>query len=256
MPNLLTKSLDILHIAPSKGPNGCPALSRIRALALPETALHQDFTNIGCRADPNPFGRQPAKTHGRPQPPRPFSAAPEKAIVLFHCYVENQPGMRPTCFSFVVHRAALLRVAYMHGFGAWAGVDDAPPVPWEEWGPENTRWGDVDDDFSRWITITAGQREVMLKDGKFVVKDYNPYAVRRALAELARTVNGEGASRVRVVIEPTVTVGRTHFTSNIETYLPYVEITSEQEYPYEDVMMDEERIIGVTVRRLLQYLLV
>ncbi|TFK68369.1 hypothetical protein BDN72DRAFT_841846 [Pluteus cervinus] len=54
-------------------------------------------------------------------------------------------------------------------------------VPWSHWGPSNTRWLNADPVPTRWITTTAGQRAIFVKqvtEGNLVwILDFNPFSV-------------------------------------------------------------------------------
>ncbi|TDL27091.1 hypothetical protein BD410DRAFT_783271 [Rickenella mellea] len=265
IPNMTTNTLDIYHI------DSAGDFEWIRRLALPYLVTNATILHVACRADPNPWGRdskgyQNRHGHGRAQPP--FGSDPENAVVLFKLHTRRFIEAMATPFTFIVHRSALLRFACMRNL-AYPDEpdleDEGVIVEWEDWGPANTRWGGLEEERSRWITCTAGQRQVLLKGNKIVVRDYNPFEVRRVLAthgtagspggveyDEIQAVEGSltirnGQRTVTVVTGPSICEGGVVLENNVESSLPYVEITAEDEVDYEGMLVNDERLIGLCV---------
>jgi len=167
---------------------------------------------------------------------------------VFNLFILD-PSNRSHRFSFVVHRSSLLRAATQH-----IGSEDfrifpfeyfpkAETVPWQKWGPAYTRWGEEGDAVSTYITTTAGQRQVLLSGGRIILRDYSPYVVEQALK--LPPPSADGPRRVRVVTDKTRIPSRAIFASDIESELPYVEAVSAEKFDYQDVLINEENVIGL-----------
>lgn len=286
VPNIPTGTLEIFHLSYTEEElEDCrekprDSFIRVRALALPQRHPLCTFMNIVIRSDPNPFGNPESfpmiakedgtSTHvrmesrGRACLPRAFSARPERAVVLFECIMGLQFPQRHErlTFTFIAHRSALLRLAYMHHYGASSETkifssyhEQISVIPWEDWGPAHTRWMGMDDiNSARWITTTAGQRQAVMRDDDVYVRDYNPYEVRRVSAMLER---GEVKAENCTVMTGTSFLESTRFfIVDIESSLPYVEFPLRaslgNEHIYNDVMLDEERVIGIIVSAVIR----
>jgi hypothetical protein len=104
----------------------------------------------------------------------------------------------------------------------------------------------------RSITDTAGQRAVTMEDGTptpIIVRDFNPHAVRAALAREKSRVLPNG-NRQAVKMEEDVIPAGSMFREDVRSALPYIETVTQTRYGYEWVMIDEERILGLEVRSL------
>ena len=148
----------------------------------------------------------------------------------------------------VVRRRTLLEFATRQ---AQVDATDAPemgvkPVlmlPWETWGPANTRilakesftWGGH-----------SGERRATALMSRITMRDYNPYRVRRALTllgEAGREVTLACGSVVKVVKEASVYPGLDCFSYDIETSLPYVETVISYDGCH-DISMDENYLVA------------
>ena len=119
-----------------------------------------------------------------------------------------------------------------------------PMVPWNEWGPTNTRIQESD---SLTCGSHVGERRATVLPTRITIRDYNLYRVRRALGLLGgagREVTLESGSVVKVVREPSVYRGGEWFRDDIETSLPYVETAAPyKEDECEGVFMDEDNLV-------------
>ena len=79
-----------------------------------------------------------------------------------------------------------------------------------------------------------------------VIRDFHPERVRRALARSKGQSWNEG--RLKVVTESSKIEKGDEFLNDIVSSLPYCEATSEKRYGYHEVLIDDERIVGITVR--------
>jgi hypothetical protein len=255
IPNLDYNSLDVSKVVIDS--DDTPRLVPLCVLHLPPLARGAVLHDINCRAEPNPSssGHVPIPSSSD----RPFRDKAEDAIIFFDAFYGHSSGSAwPT---FMVHRSALLSVAHR----ASALFCSAPGgtvvhVPWSAWGPAATRWFKGGRTPVGWISRTAGQRAVTLRDSMptpIIVRDFNPYAVRAACA--AASASGKwqqgnwsmqlpNGNRMSLnVMESVLAVGHI-FKEDVRSSLPYVEIVTQNKYQYEGVMIDEQRILGFKVR--------
>jgi hypothetical protein len=78
-----------------------------------------------------------------------------------------------------------------------------------------------------------------------VIRDFHPERVRRALARNKAPSCEEG--RLKVVTESSRIEKGDEFLNDIVSSLPYCEATSERRYGYHEILIDDERIVGITV---------
>ena len=131
--------------------------------------------------------------------------------------------------------------------------DDPTPIHWLSWGPPITRWFPADVNSTRWITTTAGQRAVLIGHSQhevgceYIVLDFNPENVQRAEKELESLPEGV-ESRLHCLrnIEGVQTDG-VFMEDMIVSELPFVVCTSEEVFPWDGALMDEERVVGLIV---------
>lgn len=86
------------------------------------------------------------------------------------------------------------------------------------------------------------------------LRDYNPYAIMQTLEE-ENDNSKKGKNKMdwgspRVVVEPSKTNVKGVFKEDITSWLPYVEVISEQTFEVTDVMMDDCRLLLLRVRLL------
>ena len=122
--------------------------------------------------------------------------------------------------------------------------------PWETWGPSVTRWTDWDHGLAP--CRPGGSRSALFPllievgaGNPIVIRDFHPERVRRALARSKRpSCDGD---RLRVVTESSKIEKGDEFLNDIVSSLPYCEATSEKRYGYHEILIDDERIVGITV---------
>jgi len=121
-----------------------------------------------------------------------------------------------------------------------------PTIPWEEWGPKNTRI--MEHDSHTWGSLVGERRATVgqVRPVRITMRDYNPFRVRRALARTGGAGNEiklECGSVMRVVDDMSTYRGGEWFIDDIESSLPYVETVT----PYpgcEGVFMDEDNLLA------------
>lgn len=264
IPNLTQNVLEIVRIVVDGGDDDdVPRLVPLCILGLPPLSGASAIVRLACRAEPNPTGSGPPRI---PAPSsRPFRDKAEDAIVLFNMLIEDSVQhmgrfqFPETCpFTFIAHRSALLAhiLPIQRACAPFRSVPGVEPagVPWPAWGVPATRWFESDPASIRWITTTAGQRAVTMEEHAptpIIVRDFNPYAVRAALAREATQGRSQqqqqlpnGNRKVVVVAEAVILAGSI-FKKDVRSALPYIETVTQNMYMYEGVLIDEERILGL-----------
>ena len=112
------------------------------------------------------------------------------------------------------------------------------PIPWEAWGPQNTRWFPKDGGYS-----LHGQRAVDTGTGvgkkrRLRVRDFNPSAVWRSAQGQV-----EKGWKCRAVTTPSTTFTRGAYKKDIISSLPYTEVVSEETFCTDIVLIDGSRLV-------------
>jgi len=143
--------------------------------------------------------------------------------------------------SFWVRRCSLYHYAIRGGNQEYS---------WDAWGPSVTRWADWEQGLAP--CRPGGSRSALFPllievgtGNPIVIRDFNPERVRRALARSQSPSSNKG--RLKVVTESSKIKKGEEFLNDIVSSLPYCEATSEQRYGYHEVLIDDERIVGITV---------
>lgn len=119
-------------------------------------------------------------------------------------------------------------------------------MPWEEWGPANTRL--LEHDSITWGSLVGERRATVgqVSPTRITMRDYNPFRVRLALARTGgpeKELELECGSVMKVVKEKSTYRGGEWFCDDIESSLPYVETVT----PYtgcEGIFMDEDNLLA------------
>jgi len=264
--NPLQSTLEIVRIVVDGRDDDVTRLVPLCTLCLPLLAEHASIVRLGCHAEPNPTGSSPLLIP--PPSSRPFRDKAADAIVLFNLLIEDaDPHARhffSENFTFIVHRRALIEQipSAQRACPPFRFVPGAAPtlVPWSAWGAPATRW--FESASIGWIATTAGQRAIMMEGHKLtpiIVRDFNPHAVRAALAREAaqgRPREGDRAAQQQLsngnmqvlkVAEDVIQAG-TVFAEEVRSALPYIETVTQNRYGYDGVLIDEERILGLETR--------
>ena len=143
--------------------------------------------------------------------------------------------------SFWVRRCSLFEYATRGGNQEY---------PWDAWGPSVTRWTDWEHGLAP--CRPGGSRSALFpmlievgSGNPIVIRDFHPERVRRALARSQSPSSTKG--RLKVVTESSKIEKGDEFLNDIVSSLPYCEATSEKRYGYHEVLIDDERIVGITV---------
>jgi hypothetical protein len=119
-------------------------------------------------------------------------------------------------------------------------------VPWKTWGPTNSRI--LERDSITWGGLSAERHAAAVLMSRIMIRDYNPYRVRHALALLGvagREVTLACGSVVKVVKEASIHPGG-FFHDDIETSLPYVETVTSYD-GCRDVSMEDNYLVAEVI---------
>jgi hypothetical protein len=216
------------------------------ALDLPRLDPSASISIEECRLDPRPIGRM-ADSH-------PFRYSSSETIMSFNMLI-HIPFLT-TPYSLIMHRRSLLAHLFQPNCGPYSELDKVPkpdPIPWQDWGPANTRWFSTQDMPSYLITTTSGQRYVQTTfdvESPIRLLDFNRFNVRR----MSRFLQVSSPSAmIQPVTERSIFSERGVFVDEVWTSLPYVLYESKKLFIYDAVLMDQERILGLNVRFLLYH---
>lgn len=247
LPNAAQNSLELYSLTPPA--SHAPAELEITCtLALPQIAPNSIIHRIWCRAEPNGLATRAGTFASAP-----FFSDPARAIIIFNVVAQDAAGTLQY-LSFVVHRAAL--IAHL------PAPSPPPTVEWDEWGPGVCLWVDGNGLAIRWITVTCGQRFVVVRRDSptpLQVYDFNARSMRRRYAAahadgllVPESAYSESAvdpqNESRTVFVRRKTLLSSLFEEPVVSELPHAVTETMEEYEYESVMMDEGVLIGVEVR--------
>jgi hypothetical protein len=262
IPNLIDNTFEVTKIVIDS--DDTPHLVPLCMLHLPPLSRNASLYHLFCRAEPNITGSGPIAI---PSPSnRPFHDKAEEAIIIFQMSYDHFSESRPqsqSWFTLIVQRCALFaHIPAVHRACKpfCSTLEPAPPlmhVTWSAWGPSATRW--FLNNFPPILSIAtmAGRRAVTLKGipSPIIVQDFNPYVVRAARA--LATASGQfqegnwrnlpNGNQTTLKVDGSVIAAGSIFKEDVWSFLPYVEIVTQREYRYDDVRIDEERILGLKV---------
>lgn len=182
---------------------------------------------------------------------RRLRSVPRDGIISVVMQVNGLSGYFST-IDLTVRCRTLLEFADIINTQSQAEAEIETVLPWESWGPANTRI--LEHDSLTWGSLVGERRATVgqVTPTRITMRDYNPFRVGRAEEMLASrgVANGPGmedklecGSVVRVVNETSSYRGGEWFCDDIETSLPYVETVT----PYqgcEGIFMDEENLLA------------
>ncbi|KAJ7135496.1 hypothetical protein C8R43DRAFT_1021276 [Mycena crocata] len=152
LPNTITATLELWTI-PSE--QTTPTLT----LHLPHLLPGMRIRLMTARGEPNPSLSKLRKLERVP-----FHSTAEDSIIVFHIKFLGPE------FLLFIHRRALLRLLESH--------DTGESCSYTEWGPDICRWLNAAGMITDWITMTSGQRCVLLParaSASFYILDFNPH---------------------------------------------------------------------------------
>ncbi|EJD05128.1 uncharacterized protein FOMMEDRAFT_154315 [Fomitiporia mediterranea MF3/22] len=209
-------TLEIVRLPDVSKPYCSPPIGFERVLILELPALQPlvRIDKIRCRSEPNPKGAMHPRAaqiwsenteYTRRKRRSPMSPDPMKTIVLLRFYYREYPnegqyiqmggwGVLRHSISLVLRRQFLLDIAReLERSPVLTDVMKksdrgkkpcAPSLPWRLWST-NAWWQAADMQLPHRVMTSAGQRYLghgIDENGNLVVKDFNPYTVRRARA--------------------------------------------------------------------------
>ncbi|KAJ7620322.1 hypothetical protein FB45DRAFT_929968 [Roridomyces roridus] len=201
--------------------DGCEGarIIQIATLRLPELSTGYSLTFAGVHGG--------ACCH-RPMPKRPFFSADARRIYLLHLqYNYSELWTR----LFVHHRTLYEYVSRYERDGPYQPLD----VPWEDWGPQQTRLLHGDD--YGWAGHTYGERVVLPIGDSIQLLDFNPAIVGppESSEAVAEEENGLHAAP-STLDEP--------FENPVATYLPYRSTMRRVDENLGVFFLDQDHIIG------------
>ncbi|KAM6499990.1 hypothetical protein JOM56_005498 [Amanita muscaria] len=240
VPNLILSHFEVWHLPPSH-PHPKPP-SQILSLKIPAVSPDHSLFDISCRGAPNPF------LHSMPYlPPRPFLSSPENSIIIANLHFESLQGYRNSSYTLIMHRRALLHTIQRCTL---------PSL----WGPPVSRWFRVNKTQAEWIMNVTGQRYAFSvpnagdrRKWKVSVADFNSYNFRKN-ADMMAQQKGEGNSGGSNTEERTEEEAEEElerfdhkgvFSEEVHMGFKCVIYHAPDEYDFDGVLMDEERLLGV-----------
>ncbi|KIL60232.1 hypothetical protein M378DRAFT_168373 [Amanita muscaria Koide BX008] len=135
-------------------------------------------------------------------------------------------------------------------------------VPWAKWGPPISRWFQVNETQARWVAVCNGQRYAFsepnpLDKRKLIVSvaDFNPYTFGRNAEMMARLRSGEGENngsnnnKGKEEEEFEILDHKGVFSEEVYMGLKCVVYRAPDEYAFDAVLMDEQRLLGLKLGR-------
>ncbi|KIL63036.1 hypothetical protein M378DRAFT_80273 [Amanita muscaria Koide BX008] len=292
VPNLILSHFEVWQIPPCH-PNSKPPV-QILSLQIPAVSRGYFLLTLSCRGEPSPF------LHSIPYfPPRPFLPSPDNSIIIANLRLASFPGLRGASYTLVIHRRALLDtiqrwtspslLEQQEDLPTWlmnevtvhntANPDDGSvrldaqsklsstsrytflQVPWAKWGPPISRWFQVNETQSQWISQSSGQRCAFLDPNPLdrrklmvSVMDFNNF--RRNAKMMARLRSGEcdnnGSNGNKEKEEEEeeefeILDHKGVFSEEVYMGLKCVIYRAPDEFDFDAIFMDEERLFGAKV---------
>ncbi|KAF8474371.1 hypothetical protein DFH94DRAFT_126431 [Russula ochroleuca] len=215
-----------------------PGLDTLCVLVLPALQQGISCVMVECQGDQIVASRDLLMRTRR----LPFISDPNATVLCFTLGFRQVVGgfdyLRSV--SFWVRRSSLCEYANRGG---------NREHPWDTWGPSVTRWTDWEHGLAP--CRPGGSRSALFPllievgtGNPIVIRDFHPERVRRALArDKGPSLDGD---RLKVVTESSKIEKGDEFLNDIVSSLPYCEATSEKRYGYHEILIDDERIVGIT----------
>lgn len=219
--------------------NGVSLIYPRRRLSLPDV---QPDTNISLeKFDEAPSGAGRPSALRRPST-LPFRVPPSDPVLAFYVRARSRSGEKQALLFSVF--TSTLR-SFTEKRGGWFFFR----VPWKKWGPELTRWINVED--SPMIRSLSGTRCVISDTGNGQVRmlDFNPERLTWMKDWIkSRTREAEGRDWSVMASPTTIRAGKV-FKHDVKSQLPYYELRKTRD-PVEAgfrFFMDENWVILIRV---------
>ncbi|KAM6499998.1 hypothetical protein JOM56_005506 [Amanita muscaria] len=257
VPNLILSHFEVWDLSASH-PNPNPP---VQVLSLKIPALSPDYSlfDVGYNAMPSPF------LNSMPYcPPRPFFPSPENSIILVS--VIPHPRSSPqTCGSSTFATSPTSPTSHIAADSSAISSTTSSAfqynfrqIRWADWGSPISRLFQLPDMQAQLIGTSAGQRYVFAVPGRHLwksmvsVADFNPYNFRRH-AKIARLRgegndnDGNGNDEVEEEEELEILDHKGVFSEEVYMGLKCVVYHAPDEYEFDQLLMDEERLVGLKV---------
>lgn len=213
------------------------------SLLLPELKEHTRYDNFTSHTAPFTAHIPEGK---------PFYTSEESRIHVMTIKTISRPGSTVSHmgdFVIIVPNRVLLKYAN----GSMSGTE----FLWEEWGPRNTCWFQ-ERYVPAWMRYVHGSKFVRaMHTGwpnmrcRLQVLDFSVHPLRPgdndSTDEIAAAAEPDIPCHHRYVAGPTRTQDPFVFEKDVVSYLPYREVTTKAEFPYSGFMIDDQRVIGLSV---------
>ncbi|KAG9019162.1 hypothetical protein FRB90_005735 [Tulasnella sp. 427] len=230
--------------------------NEIVVLALPDLVRPCEVYGMNIRSDPNDSDTLASN----PDNPfllsnsLPFKPSSNRIIALNFLATPSLAEGHGTRFTVFILTSKLLQLSAGRPRGS-----ESTPIPWDDWGPESTRWthGLFQNSVVcnmhglRYLTVPSTHRP------RISIMDFNVYSIKKDVASPRASPHDpwEGKlSRVatRLITEPTYLSFPHLFSKPLVSYLPYKETT----IPFlpmqvnSGLMMDDQRVVIFDVSRI------
>jgi hypothetical protein len=183
-----------------------------------------------------------------------FHPSPDNRICAVHIPFENE-------FGHPVRSTLLIHSRVFFGLDPYVSASQEESqshiVPWEAWGPQNTRWYLAD--WSGWRYASYGLKvidavrqgseldlnAIGASDRRLRLMDFNPYALATSVSDDDAAL--EAWQKGKAVTETSCIPAGSFFMRNVESRLPYREVVTEESFDLTEVMMDANQIVLLKV---------
>ncbi|KAM6499814.1 hypothetical protein JOM56_005322 [Amanita muscaria] len=260
VPNSVLSHFEIWHL-PSQQFN---PQSPIQILSLQIPAVSPEYSffhsgNFACNGEPNSFLRSMPYL-----PPQSFFSSPENSIIMVTLRMESSPRTRDSPTFPTSHIFADSGLSYVtSGLATKSSTSRCTflQVPWAKWGPPISRWFQVSETHARWTGHSNGQRCAFLdptpldrEKSVVSVVNFNSYNFARNAAMMARLQTGENngsngnkGKEDGEEGEFEILDHKGVFSEEVYMGLKCAVYRTPDEYDFDLVLMDEERLLGVKV---------
>ncbi|KAF9477679.1 hypothetical protein BDN70DRAFT_94996 [Pholiota conissans] len=232
-------------------------LTLLAKLHLPMTSLGTTVTSISTHTSPSEKYPIPGMTFM----PNDDDRLHAFTIKYRHCHIANAAG-NPIVMpmNLFVHQRVLVKYCLQQQETLY---NDIPlEVPWEEWGPKNTRIlcpSFIDPEWNRYVhgqhVVCPGNPHPEFNNGSFSVEilDFSIAAVLTAMGvDITPSSHSSLTSSIGgVLMPPSIIFAKQipFFRTDVLTYLPCVIVERKFGFPYTGYMIFEDGIAGIHILR-------
>jgi hypothetical protein len=220
--------------------NGVPCICTRRKLKLPAV---QPNTQISLEEfDETSSGAGFPSALRRPST-LPFRVPPSDSVLAFYVRAHSCSGEKQALLFFSVFTSTLRRFTVERG-GIFINV------PWKKWGPELTRWINVE---GSPMMRALSETQCVISDtraGQVHMLDFNPERLTWMKDWIKRGTGETEGRDWSVMVSPTTILAGKGFKHNIESKLPYYELRKTRDLHEEGkvrFLIDENWVILIRV---------